>query len=205
MVTPTCWRVSGQVTARGTEFRLSDRSRWPERIKCAQGCLPEAARSEPYTLGEVHADKAHQQIYHLPVLLGAFAAWCTGSFWHSHHLFRVRWMADLGLTAAQVKELVSWYSPHLLSLAVCLLFAYGVAWLRTWQTRKGLWRGILYSILLWTAIVLATLASTLRLPRDLLLIEGGYTLVAVIMVGAIVGGLSGRLVVTGQSYFASED
>ena len=114
-------------------------------------------------------------------------------------------MADLGLTAAQVKELVSWYSPHLLSLAVCLLFAYGVAWLRTWQTRKGLWRGILYSILLWTAIVLATLASTLRLPRDLLLIEGGYTLVAVIMVGAIVGGLSGRLVVTGQSYFASED
>ncbi|MGA8340586.1 MAG: DUF1761 domain-containing protein [Candidatus Sulfotelmatobacter sp.] len=187
------------------EFRLSDCSRWPARIKCAQDCLPEALRNEPYTLGEVHLDKTHRQIYHLPVLLAAFAAWYVGMLWHSHYLFRARWMTDLGLTPAQLKELVFWYSPHLLSIAACLLFAYGVAWLQTWRTRKGPWQGILCSTLLWIAVVLATLPSTLSLSRDLLLIEGGYTLVAAIMVGAIVGGLSGRLVLSRQSYFASED
>lgn len=187
------------------EFRLSDCTRWPARIKCAQDCLSEALRNEPYTIGEVHPDKTHRQIYHLPVLLAAFAAWYVGMLWHSHYLFRARWMADLGLTPAQLKELVFWYSPHLLSVAACLLFAYGVAWLQTWQTRNGTWQGILCSIVLWTAVVLATLPSTLRLSRDLLLIEGGYTLVAVIVVGAIVGGLSGRLVLSKQSYFASND
>ncbi len=187
------------------EFRLSDCSRWPARIKCAQDCLPEALRNEPYTVAEVHPDKTHRQIYHLPVLLAAFAAWYVGMLWHSHYFFRARWMTDLGLTPAQWKELVFWYSPHLLSIATCLLFAYGVAWLQTWRTRKGPWQGILPSILLWTAVVLATLPSMRSLSRDLLLIEGGYTLVAAIVVGAIVGGLSGRLVLSRQSYFASED
>jgi len=178
---------------RGTpEFRLSKCTRWPERIKCAQDCLPEALSNEPYTLGEVHLPKTQRQIYHLPVLLAAFAASYVGMLWHSPYLFRARWMADLGITPAQLKQLVAWYSPHLLTIAACLLFAYGVTWLQIWRTRKGLWQGILSSTLLWAAIMLATLPSLLGLSRDLLLIEAGYTLVAAIMVGVIIGGLSGR-------------
>jgi len=191
--------------ARRPDFRLSDCSRWPARIKCAQDCLPEALRNQPYTRGEIRDDKTHREIYHLPVLLAAFAAWYAGIVWHSHYLFRARWMTDLGLTPAQVKELVSWYSPHLLGIAACLLFAYGVAWLQTWGSRKGYWHGILCSILLWGAIVLATLPSTLSLSRELLLIEGGYTLVAALVIGGIVGSLSGKLVLPRQSYFASEE
>jgi uncharacterized membrane protein YeaQ/YmgE (transglycosylase-associated protein family) len=87
-----------------------------------------------------------------------------------------------------------WYSPHLLSVAACLLFAYGVGWLQTWLSRKGLWQGILSGMLLWSALALATLPSMTSLPRDLLTIEAGYTLIATILVGAIVGGLSGKLV-----------
>jgi len=187
------------------EFHLSDCSRWPARIKCAQDCLPEALRNKPYTAGEVHLGKTHREIYHLPVLLAAFAAWYVGMLWHSHYLFRVRWMTDLGLTPTQVKELVSWYSPHMLSIAACLLFAYGVAWLQTWGIRKGPWQGILCSILLWGAVVLATLPSTLSLSPDLLLIEGSYTLVAAIIVGAIVGSLSGKLVIPRQSSFVASE
>lgn len=177
-----------------SDFRLSDCTRWPERADCGQDCLPEALRNPPYTLGEVHFSKAHRQIYHLPVLLAAFAAAYVGMWWHSQYLFRGRWMTALGLTPEQLKEMVHWYSPHLLSIAACLLFAYGVAWLQTVQHRKGIPWGILSAIFLWAVLLLVTLPSLLKLPRDLLLIEGGYTLIATIVVGAIIGGLSGRLV-----------
>ena len=176
------------------DFRLSDCTRWPARIKCAQGCLPEAVRNQAYTQGEVQPSRAIRQIYHFPIVIAAFAAWYVGMIWHSPYLFRDRWMSALDLNPAQLKQLLMWYSPHLLSVAVCLLFAYGVGWLQTWLSRKGFWQGILSAMLLWSALVLATLPSMASLPRDLLIIEGGYTLVATILVGAIVGGLSGKLV-----------
>lgn len=176
------------------DFRLSDCTRWPARAECGQECLPEALRNEPYTLGEVHLPKTSRQIFHLPVLLAAFAAWYVGMIWHSQYLFRGRWMTALGLTPAEVKQIVLWYSPHLLSIAACLLFAYGVAWLQTWFSRKGVWQGIVSSTVLWAALLLVALPSIIGLSRDLLLIEAGYTLVATIVVGAIIGGLSGRLV-----------
>jgi hypothetical protein len=180
---------------RGTpEFRLSDCSRWPARIQCGQGCLPEALRNEPYELGEVQPSRTARQIYHLPVLLAAFAAWYVGMVWHSQYLFRERWMTALGLTPDQLKQMIAWYSPHLLSIAACLLFAYGVAWVQTWFSRKGVWEGILSSTLLWAAVLLVTLSSMISVSRDLLLIEVSYTLVASIVVGAILGGLSGKLV-----------
>jgi hypothetical protein len=176
------------------DFRLSDCTRWPARIRCGQECLPQALHNEPCTQGEVRVPRSRRQIYHLPVLLAAFAAWYVGMVWHSHYLFRARWAADLGLTSAQVKQLVAWYSPHLLSVAACLLFAYGVAWLQTWFSRHGVWRGILTSTALWAALLLVTLPSIWGLSHDLLLIEASYTLVATIVVGAIIGGLSGKLV-----------
>jgi uncharacterized protein DUF1761 len=175
------------------EFRLSDCTRWPARARCGQECLPEALQNEPYSQGEVRVPQGHRQIYHLPVLLAAFAAWYVGMVWHSQYLFRGRWMAALGLTAAQWKQMVFWYSPHLLSIAACLLFAYGVAWLQTWFSRKGVWQGILSATVLWAALLLATLPSMLGLSRDLLVIEVSYTFVATIVVGAIIGGLSGKL------------
>jgi len=176
------------------DFRLSDCTRWPARARCAQECLPEAVHNEPYTQGEVRVPRSRRQIYHLPVLLAAFAAWYVGMVWHSQYLFRDRWTAALGLSSVEVKQLVLWYSPHLLSVAACLLFAYGVAWLQIWLSRRGVWQGILASIALWAALLVATLPSLSGLPRDLLLIEAGYTLVATIVVGAVVGGLSGKLV-----------
>jgi len=179
---------------RGTpQFRLADCTRWPDRAKCGQDCLPEALRNEPYTRGEVRPSRTSRPIHHLPVLLAAFAAWYVGMVWHSHWLFRARWMAALSLTPAQLKQMVLWYSPHLLSVAACLLFAYGVAWLQVWLSRKGVWQGILSSTLLWAAVLVVTLPSTLVLPHDLFLIEASYTLVATLVVGAIIGGFSGRL------------
>jgi len=176
-----------------SDFRLSDCTRWPERAGCGQECLPEALHNAPYTQGEVHLSKARRPIYHLPVLLAGFAAWYVGMLWHSQHLFRGRWMTAVGLTPAELKQIVLWYSPHLLTVAACLLFAYGVAWLVTLQHRKGIRQGILSSTFLLATILLVTLPLLVGLPRDLLLIEAGYTVAAAVVVGAIIGGLSGRL------------
>lgn len=175
-------------------YRLSDCTRWPARARCGQECLSEALQSAPYTKGEVQPSKTVRQIYHLPVILAAFAAWYIGLLWHSHYLFRARWMEALGLTPAEVKQLVLWYSPHLLSVGACLLFAYGVAWLQIWLRRKGIWQGILSSTLLWSVLMLACSPSMRGIPRQLLLIEASYTLIAAIVVGVIVGSLRGKLV-----------
>ena len=68
-----------------------------------------------------------RKIYHLPALLAAFAACCWGALWHSQFLFRANWRAVLGLTVSQLKQVVLSYAPHLLTVAACLLFLYGVA------------------------------------------------------------------------------
>ena len=177
-------------------LRLCDCTRWPERSHCNQECLSQAIAAEPYKEGEVKAGR--KQIYHLPVLLAAFVAWYVGAIWHSHYLFRTQWMAAAGLTQAQVKQMVWWVSPQLLTAAVCLLFAYGVAWLLAVSRRKGVLQGVLMSALLCGALIAASWYAIARLPHELFVIEAGYIALAAVTVGAIVGGLYDKLVLRPQ-------
>ena len=188
--------------ARKPDLRLATCTLWPRRPYCRQECIPEAMEMLPYTRGEVERPRA-KKIYHLPVLLAAFVAWVLGAIWHSQYIFRGPWMKSLGLSRAQLRPMVWSWSPHLLSVAVCALFAYGVAWLLMWSEQKGVGRGISVSTALWMAIALASLAGTglVGIPRDLLRMELGYTLLASVVVGAVVGGVTDRLLkqATGQS------
>lgn len=172
------------------DLRISTCTHWPEQSKCGQRCLPQATQTQPYAPGE---GKGTKPIYHLPIVLAAFAAWCLGAVWHSQLLFRTRWMDAVGLTRVQVRQIRWWYSPHLLTVAVCLLFAYGVAWLLAVCHRKGVLQGVLMSVLLCGAVVTASWYGLARLPHDLLVIEAGYMVLATLTVGAIVGGLYDKL------------
>lgn len=178
------------------DLRLCDCTRWPGRSGCDRACLSQAVQAEPYTPGEVRV--ATKRIYHLPIVLAAFATWCLGAIWHAQYAFRGRWMDALGLTRAQVKQAVWWNSPHLLTLAVCLLFAYGVGWLLTVCHRKGVLQGILMAVLLCGAVVATNWYGIAGLPHNLLLIEAGYIVLAVLTVGGIVGGLYDKLVLPSQ-------
>jgi hypothetical protein len=175
-------------------FRLADCTRWPQRADCGQDCIPQALEAPTYTQAEAELPKT-KKIYHLPVLLAAFAAWVLGALWHSQYLLRPSWTQSLGLSAADLHRIVRWWTPHLLSVAVCLLFAYGVAWLIAWRGWKGAGQGIVASLSLWLAVAAAALLATnwTELPKDLLSIEATYTLLASVVVGAITGGLSGKL------------
>jgi hypothetical protein len=176
------------------DLRLAKCTLWPYGVYCRQECIPEAAKTEPYTRGEVEPPKT-KQIYHLPVLIAAFVSWLLGAIWHSQYLFRNGWTEALGLSRNDLRQIVWWWSPHLLSVAACLLFAYGVAWLLVWIKRKDVWSGMTAAIFLWFAVALVSLLATgpTGISGRVLRLEVGYTLLASVAVGAIIGSLSGRL------------
>jgi len=176
------------------ELRLSECTRWPGRANCDQACMAQAAQAGPEMPGEVKVRA--KQIYHLPIVLAAFAAWYLGAIWHSRFMFRARWLDAIGLNHANVRQVVGLYL--LLSVAVCLLFAYGVAWLLAVRHRKGVLQGVLMSALLCAGVLAMGWYGIARLPDDFLAIEGGYIAVTTLMVGAIVGGLYDRLVMRPQ-------
>ena len=174
------------------ELRLCDCTRWPEHAQCDRACMGEALRAEPYKQGEVKTET--KAIYHLPIFLAAFAAWYVGAVWHSQYLFRAEWMNAVGLTHTQVQRIEWWLAPHVLTAAVWLLFAYGVAWLLAVWHRKGVLPGVGMALLLGVALAAASWFGLAGMPHALLAMEAGYVTLATLMVGAIVGGLQGRLV-----------
>lgn len=177
------------------DVRLCDCTRWPERADCNQACLSQAVHAQPEPPGERKAPS--KRIYHLPVALAAFAVWCLGVVWHSPFLFRARWLDAIGpngLNHAEVRQIVGLYL--LLSLAVCLLFAYGVAWLLAVCHRKGVLQGVVMSALLCAAVIAARWPGIASLPHDFLVIEAGYVVLTTLAVGAIVGGWYDKLVMS---------
>lgn len=183
------------LSATKSDLRLADCTRWPQRARCGQECIPEALQTVPYTQGEAAPPKA-KKIYHLPVLAGAAAAWVLGMVFHSEYLFRERWMHALGLTDPTLRQMAEWWTPHLISAAMLLLFAYGVAWLLAYSRLRGAGPGIFASLLLWLSVAAAALLSTsvAGISTDLLKMETAYAFLASIVIGAIVGRLSGRMV-----------
>jgi hypothetical protein len=176
------------------QLRLADCTLWPARARCAQKCIPDALKTGPDLRNEVTTKE--KKIYHLPVLIAAFLAWIFGALWHSQFVFRWLWADSVGLSRADIRTIVEWWAPHLLSAGMLLLFSYGVAWLLALSGWRGVWRGMVASLFSWILIVavgLAVFAGT-GLSIDLLTIELGYTFLASLGIGAIIGGLSGRLI-----------
>jgi hypothetical protein len=178
------------------ELRLADCTRWPEHAECGRECLPDALRTPANTEGEIGPPHT-KPIYHLPVLLAAFAAWVLGAVWHSHYFFRTPWTIAAGLTRGDVHQLVWRLAPHWLTFAVPALFAYGVAWLLAQSRKKGPATGVADALFLWAVVGGAAglmTAGFKGVSADLLWIEIAYTFLASVLVGVIVGGLNGRLV-----------
>lgn len=187
---------------RGKEdVRIAECTRWPELAGCDQKCAAEARDTAPYRQGEVPLPRT-RKIYHLPVFIAAFAAFVLGVFWHSQFLFRDQWMRLTRISQAEFRQLSWHYAPHLVCFGTALLFAYGVAWLLALSGKKGMWRGIVSAAVLWlTVAAVGLMASGWQgIPSDLLKSEIAYAFLASISIGAIVGVLSGRLVLTGESH-----
>ncbi len=179
------------------DLRIEACTHWPERSNCDQQCLPEAVRTAPYTQGEIAARET-KPIYHLPVLIAAAVAWLLGVAWHSEFLLRRQWSEALGLSPLQIRQMLWWWSPHLLSIAVPLLFAYGVAGLVAINRSTGVGKAISASLLLWFAVSLSAFAGggVARFSPGWIWTEALYTLLASVAIGAVIGTLNGRLVMS---------
>ncbi|MFZ1919866.1 MAG: DUF1761 domain-containing protein [Terriglobales bacterium] len=170
---------------------LASCSRWPERAGCDQACIPDAQRAvpEPQPNGSV-AWLEKTRVPHLPALIAAGVSWVLGVVWHSEYVFRSPWAKTVGLTDQQAHDLARTWMPHLLTVAACLLFSYSVAGLLVWTGTRTIWRGLQLSVSLWLLLSGALLVTgQLDFGRDFLWIEGGYTFLAALMVGVIVGGV----------------
>jgi len=171
------------------KLRLTDCTRWPERADCGQECIPDAVLAKPASFVD-HVPWRTRRVVHLPVLLAGAAAWVLGVAWHSEYLFRPRWMMALGWSDPQTRALARTMAPHLLSVGACILFAYGVAGLLRWLGSRTVAHGIEVSAALWLATFAALMAATWsRMSPELLWIEGVYTFLAALLIGAIVGGV----------------
>jgi len=174
------------------KLRLADCSRWPVHADCGQECIPDATNSKPAT--SVCGASSPNRIPHLPVLIAAGAAWVLGMAWHSEYLFRPQWMLALGLSDRQTRDLARMWTPHLLTAAACLLFAYGVGGLLVWMEKRSLIRGVQVALALWFVISLALIAATRSLVApQLIWIEGVYGFLAAGLIGALAGALPRRV------------
>ena len=98
-------------------------------------------------------------------------------------------MMALGLSDSQTRALARMMSPHLLSVGACVLFAYGVANLLRLLGSRTLTHGVEVSAGIWLAMFGALMTVVWsQVAPGLLWIEGGYTLLAALLIGAIVGG-----------------
>ena len=179
------------------KLRLADCTRWPERADCGQECIPDAVQAKPAPVVD-HVPWRTRRVVHLPVLLAGAAAWVLGMAWHSEYLFRPRWMMALGLSDPRTRALAEMLAPHLLSVGACVLFAYGVAGLLRWLGSRTLTHGVEVAVALWVATFAALMVATWsRVAPGLLWIEGGYTFLGALLIGAIVGGVP-RWVIVGD-------
>jgi len=175
------------------KLSLADCTLWPERAGCDQACIPDAVKAvpEPETRATVPLSK---RVAHLPALVAAGAAWVLGMAWHSEYMFRSRWAKAVGLTDQQAHDLARTWTPHLLTVGGCLLFSYGVALLLVRLGKRSLWTGIEVSVAMWPVVVaVLVVINPVKTTPDFLWIEGGYTILAAFLIGAIVGGVPRRV------------
>lgn len=177
------------------KLSLATCSRWPMRAGCDQACIPDATQAVPESYA-APARPAAERIAHLPAFVAAAAAWVLGVVWHSEFVFRPAWANMVGLTDQEAHDLARTWAPHLLTVAACLLFSYAVASLLAWVGSRSFWRGLQMSISLWMLITGALfVVARWAFDADVLWIEGGYTLLAAFIIGALAGGLPRRVFV----------
>jgi len=187
------WRAAVSGLSGRPRLRLADCTRWPDRAGCDQACIPDAERAaDPPAL---RVATTHG-IAHLPTLVAAAAAWVLGMAWHSEYLFRSLWAHAVGLTDQQAHDLARQWAPHLATAGACLLFSYGVAALLAQVGVRSFRHGVQMSVSAWliiAAFLLASGGSTLN--TAFLWVEGGYTFLAAVLVGAIAGGVPRRILI----------
>jgi Protein of unknown function (DUF1761) len=121
------------------------------------------------------------------IIVAAVIPMVLGALWYSPILFAARWMQAVGRTR---EELGDANLGYLLSAVGAVLSSYVLARIIKWGEVDDLWNGALTGLLVWVGFVATVLAVTTFFagrPRVLWLINAGYQLVALVLMGALLG------------------
>lgn len=172
-------------------LRVDSCSLWPKRAGCARECLPDAIAAPKFSSQTRHAATRVLSRMHLPAYFVATAVfWLIGLFWYSPYLFRAWWMSLIGMSEAQLRQVVELWSPHLVTVGVAALFTFALACVMLlFDCRTG-WQGMAAGLLFWLVpwVVMVGVILFRHLPLGLIWLHGGYTLIASMAAGAILAG-----------------
>jgi hypothetical protein len=130
----------------------------------------------------------------IAVVLGGILYWLVQAGWYT--LFSRPWLEGVGKTMTDLQQ-GSPVLPYLIALACDVVVAFVLAWVVVATGEQTAARGVLCGILLSLGLIATTLATTYTFERRSLqffLINAGCPLVALIIVGALVGGWKGKAV-----------
>jgi hypothetical protein len=123
----------------------------------------------------------------IAIIAAAIVPMVLGALWYSPLLFAERWMRAVGRTR---EELTGAGLGYALSAVAALVTSYALARITHWAEVDDLWNGALVGLLVWIGFVATVLAVTTYFggrPRELWLINAGYQLVSLLLMGAILG------------------
>lgn len=134
-------------------------------------------------------------VNYLAILIAAVVAWVAGAAWYMS-LGKV-WMAAQGMTPAEIearKTQPHSYLPFIYAFVAALVMAWVLAGLvsHLGPGQVTLRNGVVSGAFCWLGFVVTTMlvnnSFARRNPR-LLLIDGGYWLVVLLLIGAIIGAM----------------
>jgi hypothetical protein len=134
-------------------------------------------------------------INYLAVLIAAVAGWVAGAVWYM--AFAKPWMAAVGTTREQIEASRTRPGaslPFVFAFAACVIMAWVLAGLigHLGLGQVTLRNGVISGLFCWLGFVITTMLvnnSFARRSRMLLLIDGGFWLVVLVLMGAIIGAM----------------
>jgi len=130
-------------------------------------------------------------INYLAVVIAAVVAWLAGAGWYM--MFGKSWMAAVGITPEKMQEAKNQpgaYLPFVYAFVANLVMAWVLAGVLFHIGPLSLRAGVISAALCWLGFVITTIwvnNSFARRDWRLLAIDGGYWLLALLLMGAIIG------------------
>lgn len=123
----------------------------------------------------------------IAIIVAAIVPMVLGALWYSPVLFAEAWLQAVGRSR---EDLSGAPVGYVLSAIGAVLSAYVLARIVNWAEVDDLWNGALVGIFVWVGFVATVLAVTTYFggrPRNLWLINAGYQLVSLVLMGGILG------------------
>ncbi len=129
-------------------------------------------------------------VNYLAVMVSAVVYFMLGGLWYSKLLFAKPWMEAIGKTEAECKAMGSPAPGYIVAFIGALLSAFFLATFISYAGGASLVDGAKIGFYAWLGFAVTTLAPAYYFemrPKALLLIYAGYSLVAFIIMGGILG------------------